>query len=107
MCIRYSLQIFDLEAYLIFKNKMAITGIFFFDDQQGLLHNLRPCWKGIIGRVLKFAGYVLHYKSLLRNILGLVLKNKMAAIGVFSMVIKEFAHSEAFSHQQNVESLYD
>ena len=44
--------------------------------------------KGIIGRDLKFAGYVPHYKILIGNILGLILKNKMAATGVFLSVIK-------------------
>ena len=38
--------------------------------------------KGIIGRDLKFAGYVPHYKILTGNIFGLILKNKMAATGV-------------------------
>ena len=41
---------------------------------------------GIIGRDLKFAGYVPHYKIL--NIFGLILKNKMAATGVSLSVIK-------------------
>ena len=47
------------------------------------------CWpsraKGIIGRDLKFAGYVPHYKILTGNIFGLILKNKMAATGVAVM----------------------
>ena len=38
--------------------------------------------KGIIGRDLKFAGYVPHYKILTGNIFGLIVKNKMAATGV-------------------------
>ena len=38
--------------------------------------------KGIIGRDLKFAGYVPHNKILTGNIFGLILKNKMAATGV-------------------------
>ena len=37
---------------------------------------------GIIGRDLKFAGYVHHYKILTENIFGLILKNKMTATGV-------------------------
>ena len=49
------------------------------------------CWpsraKGIIGRDLKFAGYVPH-KILTRNIFGLILKNKMAATGVSLSVVK-------------------
>ena len=52
-------------------------GIIFFDFKQGLL-----VAKGIIGRDLKFAGYVPHYKILTGNIFGLILKNKMAATGV-------------------------
>ena len=43
--------------------------------------------KGIIGRDLKFAGYVPH-KILTGNIFGLILKNKMAATGVFLSVMK-------------------
>ena len=35
--------------------------------------------KDIIGRDLKFTGYVPHYKILTGNIFGLILKNKMAA----------------------------
>ena len=45
------------------------------------------CWpsrtKGIIGRDLKFTGYVHHYKILTANIFGLILKNKLAATGIF------------------------
>ena len=44
--------------------------------------------KGIIGRDLKFTGYVPHYKILTGNIFGLILKNKMAATGVSLSVIK-------------------
>ena len=50
------------------------------------------CWpsraKGIIGRDLKFAGYVPHYKILTGNIFGLILKNKIAATGVSLSVMK-------------------
>ena len=50
------------------------------------------CWpsraKGIIGRDLKFVGYVPHYEILTGNIFGLILKNKMAAIGVSLSVMK-------------------
>ena len=50
------------------------------------------CWpsrtKGIIGRDLKFAGYVPHYRILTGNIFGLILKNKMAATGVSLSVMK-------------------
>ena len=50
------------------------------------------CWpsraKGIIGRDLKFAGYVPHYKILTGNIFGLNLKNKLAATGVSLSVMK-------------------
>ena len=61
---------------LILENKMAATGVFFSFSQDF-------CWpsrtEGIIGRDLKFAGYVPHYKILTGNIFGLILKNKMAA----------------------------
>ena len=50
------------------------------------------CWpsraKGIIGRDLKFTGYVPHYKILTGNIFGLILKNKMAVMGVSMSVMK-------------------
>ena len=50
------------------------------------------CWpsraKGIIGRDLKFAGYVPHNKILTGNIFGLILKNKLAATGVSLSVMK-------------------
>ena len=50
------------------------------------------CWpstgKGIIGRDLKFAGYVSHYKILTGNIFGLILKNKMATTGASLSVMK-------------------
>ena len=71
---------------LILKNKMAATGVFFFDFQQGFWWPSRA--KGIIGRDLKFAGYVPHYKILTGNIFGLILKNKMAATGVSLSVMK-------------------
>ena len=44
--------------------------------------------KGIIGRDLKFAGYVPHYKILAANIFGLILKNKMATTGVSLSIMK-------------------
>ena len=50
------------------------------------------CWpsrgKDNIGRDLKFAGYVPHYKILTGNIFGLILKNKMAVTGVSLSVMK-------------------
>ena len=49
------------------------------------------CWsraKGILGRDLKFAGFVHHYKILTGNIFGLILKIKMAAMGVSLSVLK-------------------
>ena len=41
--------------------------------------------KGIIGRDLKFAGYVLQNKILTGYIFGLILKNKLALRAVFTM----------------------
>ena len=50
------------------------------------------CWpsrsRGIIGRDLKFAGYVHHYKILTGNIFDLILKNKMAATGISVSVMR-------------------
>ena len=61
---------------LILKNKMAARDVY-------STLNKDFCWpsraKCIIGRDLKFAGYVPHYKILTGNIFGLILKNKMAA----------------------------
>ena len=66
---------------------MAATGVFSTFSKDF-------CWpsrpKGIIGRDLKFTGYVPHYKILTGNIFGLILKNKMAATGVFSTFSKDF-----------------
>ena len=54
--------------------------------------NMDFCWpsraKGIIGRDLKFAGYVPHYKILTGNIFGLILKNKMADMGISLSAVK-------------------
>ena len=72
---------------LILKNKMASTAVFSTFSKEF-------CWpsraKVIIGRDLKFAGYVHHYKILSGNIFGLILKNKMASTAVFSTFSKEF-----------------
>ena len=38
--------------------------------------------QSIIGRLLKFAGYIHNHKILLGNIFGLILKNKMASMGI-------------------------
>ena len=56
---------------LILKNKMAARDVY-------STLNKDFCWpsraKGIIGRDLKFAGYVPHYKIL--NVFGLILKGQ-------------------------------
>ena len=64
---------------------MAATGVFstFSKDFCGSSRA-----KGIIGRDLKFRGYVPHYKILTGSIFGLILKNKMAATGVSLSVMK-------------------
>ena len=70
---------------LILKNKMAARDIYSTKSKDF-------CWpsraKGIIGRDLKFAEYVPHYKILTGNIFGLILKNKMAATGISLSVVK-------------------
>ena len=75
---------------LILKNKMAARDVY-------STLNKDFCWpsraKGIIGRDLKFAGYVPHYKILTGNIFGLILKNKMAATGVSLSVMKSAYNS--------------
>ena len=69
---------------LILKNKMATTGGFWTFSKDF-------CWpsraKGIIGRDLKFAGYVPHYEILTGNIFGLILKDNMVTMGVSLSVI--------------------
>ena len=64
---------------------MAATGIF-------SIFNKDFYWpsrvKGIIGRDLKFAGYVSHYKIVTGIIFGLILKNRMAATGISLSVMK-------------------
>ena len=46
-------------------------------------HRYRSNKKYIIVSLLKFAGYIHHHKILLGNIFDLILKNKMAATGIF------------------------
>ena len=69
---------------------MATTGVFstFSKDFCGPSRA-----KGIIGRDLKFAWYVPHYKILTGNIIGLILENKMAAMGVSLSVTKSAYNS--------------
>ena len=38
--------------------------------------------QGVIGRLIKFVGYIHNHKILPGNIFGLILKNKMSATGV-------------------------
>ena len=58
---------------IFLKNKMAARDVY-------STLNKDFCWpsrgKGIIGRDLKFAGYVPHYKILTGNIFGLILKKQ-------------------------------
>ena len=70
---------------LILKNKMAATGVFSTFSKDFWWPSRA---KGIIGRGLKFTGYFPHYKILTGNIFSLILKNKMAATGVFLTVMK-------------------
>ena len=59
-------------------------------------HRYRSNEKNIISSLLKFAGYIHNHKILAGNIFGLILKNKMAATGVFSTFSKDFCwHSRA------------
>ena len=44
--------------------------------------------KNIIASFLKFPGYINNHKMLSGNIFGLILRNKMAATGVFLSVMK-------------------
>ena len=54
-------------------------------------HHYRSNEKNIIASLLKFAGYIHNHKILPGNIFGLILKNKMAARGVFfSTFSKDF-----------------
>ena len=46
--------------------------------------------KNIIASLLKFAGYIHNHKILPGSTFGLILKNKMAATGVFSTFSKDF-----------------
>ena len=48
-------------------------------------HRYRSNEKNIIASLLKFAGYIHSHKILPGNIFGLILKNKMAATGVFRL----------------------
>ena len=46
--------------------------------------------KNIIARLVKFVGYIHNHKILPGNSFGLILKNTMAAMGIFSTFSKEF-----------------
>ena len=46
--------------------------------------------QGIMGRLLKFAGYIHNHKILPGSIFGLILKNKMAATDVFQLSARSF-----------------
>ena len=70
---------------LILKNKMAATGVFSIFSKDFWWPSRA---KGIIGRDLKFARSVLHYKILTGNIFGLFVQNKMTTMGVCLSVIK-------------------
>ena len=48
-------------------------------------HRYRSNETNIIASLLKFAGYIHSHKILPGNIFGLILKNKMAATGVFRL----------------------
>ena len=48
-------------------------------------HRYRSNEKNIIASLLKLAGYIHSHKILPGNIFGLILKNKMAATGVFRL----------------------
>ena len=48
-------------------------------------HRYHSNEKNIIASLLKFAGYIHSHKILPGNIFGLILKNKMAATGVFRL----------------------
>ena len=48
---------------------------------------LDPSFK-VKGSLLRFAGYIHNHKILPGNIFGLILKNKVAATGIFLSVIK-------------------
>ena len=48
-------------------------------------HRYRSNEKNIIASLLKIAGYIHNHKILSGNIFGLILKNKMAATGVFRL----------------------
>ena len=56
-------------------------------------HRYRSNEKNIIASLLKFAGYIHNHKILPGNIFGLILKNKMAATGVFRLSERSFVGS--------------
>ena len=54
-------------------------------------HRYRSYEKKIIACLLKFVVYIPNHKILPGNIFGLILKNKMAATGIFSTFSKDFS----------------
>ena len=53
-------------------------------------HHYRSNEKNIIASLIKFAGYIHNHKILSGNIFGLILKNKMVAMGVFRLSARTF-----------------
>ena len=53
-------------------------------------HRYRSSEKNIVASLLKFAGYIHNYKILPGNIFGLILKNKMATMGVSRLYTRTF-----------------
>ena len=53
-------------------------------------HRYRSNEKNIRASLLKFAGYIHNHKIFAGNIFGLILKNKVAATGVYSAFSKDF-----------------
>ena len=51
-------------------------------------HRYHSNKKSIIASLLKFARYIHNHKILAGNIFGLILKNKMAATGISSAIMK-------------------
>ena len=92
MSVKCSSYIPAQAIYILIKRPMRNYGFRFVTPPQCVerFHRYRSNEKSIIASFLKFAGYIHNHKILPGNIFGLILKNKMAAMGVFRLSARSF-----------------
>ena len=95
--IHYKILPMNIFA-LILKNKMATTDIFQLSARSFVTPSRT---KGIIGKDLKFTGYVYHYKIFHGNNFGHILNNRRAATSVSFSVMKQCIEIFLFQTKSN------